>query len=102
MARRRLTSRRGQDDDQQGGIRPGSALARPRTRARSRPGLTSQESVVMTLPTYTEATIRAQTSTESFQRGQDYYRRGAVASLVQRDETLEADVWGSDADPYRV
>lgn len=56
----------------------------------------------MTLPTYTEATIREKTSTESFQRGQEYYQRGAVASLVQRDETLEADVWGSDADPYHV
>lgn len=56
----------------------------------------------MTLPTYTEATIREQTSPESFQRGQDYYQRGAVASLVHRGEALEADVWGSDTDPYRV
>ena len=56
----------------------------------------------MPLPPYTEATILGQTSTESFQRGQDYFQRGAVASLVQREQTLEADVWGSDADPYRV
>ena len=56
----------------------------------------------MPLPAYTEADVRAQTSPESFERGQDYYQRGAVESLVQRGDTLEADAWGSDADPYHV
>ena len=56
----------------------------------------------MSLPTYTDATIRAHTSSDSFQRGQDYSQRGAVASMVWRGATLEAEVSGSDADPYRV
>jgi len=56
----------------------------------------------MSLPTYSDTAIRAHTSADSFQRGQDYRRRGAVASLVQRGPLLEADVWGTDVDPYRV
>jgi uncharacterized Zn finger protein len=56
----------------------------------------------MTLLNFTEAKIRQQTSAESFQRGREYYQRGAVVSLVQRRDTLEADVWGSETEPYRV
>jgi uncharacterized Zn finger protein len=56
----------------------------------------------MRLPTYSDAAIRAHTSADSFQRGREYHRRGAVASLVQRGPLLEADVWGTDVDPYRV
>ena len=57
---------------------------------------------VMRLPTYSDAAIRAHTSADSFQRGQEYHQRGAVAALVQRGALLEADVWGSDVDPYHV
>ena len=56
----------------------------------------------MRLPTYSDAAIRAHTSADSFQRGQEYHQRGAVATLIQRGPLLEADVWGSDVDPYRV
>jgi uncharacterized Zn finger protein len=60
------------------------------------------EGVTMSLPTYTDADIRAQSSADSFQRGREYRRSGAVVSLVQRGATFQAEVSGSDADPYRV
>jgi uncharacterized Zn finger protein len=56
----------------------------------------------MRLPTYSDTAIHAHTSADSFQRGREYHRRGAVASLVQRGPLLKADVWGTDVDPYRV
>jgi uncharacterized Zn finger protein len=56
----------------------------------------------VSLPEYTEVTIRQQASADSFQRGREYCRSGAVVSLVQREATLEAAVWGSDTVPYRV
>jgi hypothetical protein len=49
-----------------------------------------------------ELAIRALGSRESFERGHDYWRRGAVANLVQRGEELTADVQGSDLAPYHV
>jgi uncharacterized Zn finger protein len=56
----------------------------------------------MSLPTYSDAAIRAHTSADSFQRGREYHQRGAATSLVQHGPLLEADVWGTDVDPYRV
>jgi uncharacterized Zn finger protein len=56
----------------------------------------------MSLPSYTEADIREQASADSFQRGHEYCQRGAVESLIQRGVTLQADVLGSDVEPYRV
>ena len=53
----------------------------------------------MDLPGYTEADIRQHASPDSFQRGREYYRSGAVASLVQRGMMLQAEVLGSDAVP---
>lgn len=50
----------------------------------------------------TESQIRAGASAESFRRGQDYYRNGAVISLTRRGQTLEAEVEGSQYEPYRV
>lgn len=49
-----------------------------------------------------EAGIQAHASSESFRRGEDYYRRGAVLSLVRRGDVLHAEVAGSDFDPYDV
>jgi uncharacterized Zn finger protein len=49
-----------------------------------------------------EPAIRALASRESFERGRDYWRRGAVANLVQRGEEVTADVLGSDIAPYHV
>jgi uncharacterized Zn finger protein len=49
-----------------------------------------------------EKTIRALASRESFERGRDYWRRGAVSALVRRGDELTAEVEGSDIEPYRV
>ena len=56
----------------------------------------------MATPTLTEAVIRNHTDGTSFHRGREYYRRGAVVSLVRRGESLEAEVQGSEYEPYRV
>lgn len=55
-----------------------------------------------TIPLLSEATIRQQATAESFRRGEDYYWRGAVGSLVQRGNVLQAEVEGSQYEPYRV
>ena len=49
-----------------------------------------------------EAFIRQHASANSFSRGKDYYRCGAVLSLHQRGEQLQAEVEGSAYDPYQV
>ncbi len=54
------------------------------------------------IPKLSVATIRHHTITQSFDRGQDYYRNGAVTSLIQRGNVLSANVEGSEADPYRI
>src|SRR5689334_17919049 len=53
-------------------------------------------------PTLTEAQLRAITSPESLRRGREYYQRGAVESLARRGNRLEAEVQGSDYEPYQV
>jgi uncharacterized Zn finger protein len=49
-----------------------------------------------------ETAIRALASRESFERGRDYWRRGAVLDLVKRGDELTAVVEGSDVAPYQV
>ncbi|NJN92762.1 MAG: hypothetical protein HC875_01065 [Anaerolineales bacterium] len=49
-----------------------------------------------------EAQIRSAASAESFSRGEDYYRNGAVIDLQQRGDTLLVQVEGSEYDPYEV
>ena len=49
-----------------------------------------------------EASIRALTTHESFERGRDYWRRGAVSTLVRRGDELTAEVEGSEIEPYHV
>lgn len=56
----------------------------------------------MAIPTFSEAAIRQQSTAQSFRRGEDYYWRGAVGSLVQRGNALQAEVEGSQYEPYRV
>src|SRR5437588_647533 len=56
----------------------------------------------MTIPKLSEATVRQCASTESFQRGQEYYQQGAAQSLILRGMVLSAEVEGSDALPYIV
>ncbi len=57
----------------------------------------------MTLPNLTQSQIEEHTSGGSFERGQEYLAEGAVVSLERPDEqTLEAQVQGSDVHPYLV
>ncbi len=56
----------------------------------------------MTISSLSDATIRRQATAESFSRGENYYQRGAVISLVQRGNVLQAEVEGSQYEPYRV
>jgi uncharacterized Zn finger protein len=54
------------------------------------------------IPKLTEATIRCHANTKSYDRGQGYYKSGAVASLIQRGNTLSGWVEGSEIKPYQV
>jgi uncharacterized Zn finger protein len=49
-----------------------------------------------------ESMIRALASRDSFERGRDYWCRGAVLGLVKRGDELTAEVEGSEIAPYRV
>jgi uncharacterized Zn finger protein len=49
-----------------------------------------------------ESRIRDHASSESFARGEDYYRQGAVISLTLRGGVLWAEVAGSEFAPYGV
>ncbi len=51
---------------------------------------------------FTEADIRAGTISQSFARGQDYYRSGAVSEIARRGNLLTAQVEGSDQAPYQI
>jgi uncharacterized Zn finger protein len=54
------------------------------------------------IPALSESTIRTHSSSESFSRGQSYYRKGAVSGLMLRGNELQAEVEGSEYAPYRV
>ena len=54
------------------------------------------------LPTLTEAIIRQHASSDSYQRGREYYEQGAVVRVVRRDQQLQAEVEGSQYEPYLV
>ena len=56
----------------------------------------------MTTLRLSEAVIRERAAAESFRRGEEYERRGAVVSLVRRGDRLMAEVEGSEPEPYRV
>jgi uncharacterized Zn finger protein len=56
----------------------------------------------MTIPPITEKVIHQNSTNVSYQRGQDYYNEGAVISLWQRGQNLQALVQGSEVKPYRV
>ena len=53
-------------------------------------------------PPVTEATVRELARSKSYDRGQSYYERGAVSTIVRRGETVRADVEGSQYQPYTV
>ncbi len=58
--------------------------------------------MTIVIPSLSEATIRAQSSPDSYSRGRGYYDRGAVADLMLRGSLLEGAVEGSEYAPYRV
>jgi uncharacterized Zn finger protein len=55
----------------------------------------------MSIPSIDLTTIQSHTTTQSFTRGESYYREGAVATLTQRGKSLHAEVEGSE-DSYQV
>ncbi len=54
------------------------------------------------LPTLTESFIRQHASADSYQRGREYRVQGAVVRLVRRGQQLQAEVEGSQVEPYTV
>lgn len=56
----------------------------------------------MTRPSFGEEAVRALATEESFLRGRQYARSGAVAGLVRRGDRLTAQVEGSGLAPYDV
>ena len=56
----------------------------------------------MDLSGLTEGLIRQCVSAESFQRGREYFRDGAVVSLARRGDVLQGEVEGSQPSPYRT
>jgi uncharacterized Zn finger protein len=56
----------------------------------------------MPIPNLTVATIQRHATDTSYTRGQEYARSGAVTSITQRQQTLQADVEGNAPLPYRV
>jgi len=53
-------------------------------------------------PNFSETVIRQHASPESYRRGQDYYEQGAVRHIVRRGQQLQAEVEGSQYEPYQV
>jgi uncharacterized Zn finger protein len=53
-------------------------------------------------PKFTAASIRQHASADSYQRGREYYEQGAVGRVVRRGQQLQAEVEGSQYEPYRV
>ena len=51
---------------------------------------------------FTEKQIREQSTPQTYKRGADYAKQGAVVSLVRRGDMLEAEVEGSEPEPYQV
>jgi uncharacterized Zn finger protein len=56
----------------------------------------------MSIANFDETTLRYHTTDKSFQRGEAYYRQGAVVDLCQRGNCLCGEVEGNNVEPYRV
>jgi uncharacterized Zn finger protein len=56
----------------------------------------------MSLSGLTEAVIRQNAEPNSFARGREYFQDGAVSELTLRGDILQAEVEGSDIEPYQV
>lgn len=53
-------------------------------------------------PTLTEAAIKRLARSQTFDRGEDYYEQSAVINVTCRDRLLQAEVEGSQYEPYQV
>ena len=49
-----------------------------------------------------ETSLRRQVNDKSWSRGQSYYKSGSVANVVCRGDNIQAQVEGTDYEPYRV
>ena len=56
----------------------------------------------MAILSLTETIIRDRATAKVFQRGEQYYRSGAVANICSRGNTIQATVEGNEIEPYRV
>jgi uncharacterized Zn finger protein len=56
----------------------------------------------MSLPQISEFTVRRYANAKSFQRGEAYFEAGAVTTITQRGQQLQAEVEGNERLPYRV
>ena len=56
----------------------------------------------MSVPRLTETVIRQGATSESYRRGEEYYANAAVGDLALRGNVLEAEVEGSQYQPYAV
>jgi uncharacterized Zn finger protein len=60
------------------------------------------EPLIMNIANLSETDLRYHTTDKSFQRGEDYYQRGAVVDLCQRGNCLCGEVEGNEVEPYRI
>lgn len=58
--------------------------------------------MIMSIPILTEQMIRAHSVPQIFVWGKREYHRGAVISLIQRGDLLEAEVEGHEENPYFI
>lgn len=56
----------------------------------------------MSFPNLTLDVIRQHANSASYSRGREYFSEGAVLSVTQRGDTIEAEVVGSHLEPYLV
>jgi uncharacterized Zn finger protein len=56
----------------------------------------------MTIPNLSESIIRHHSNSKSFDRGEGYYRHGAVVDLCQRGNQIQANVEGNAPEPYAI
>ncbi|MBD2535683.1 SWIM zinc finger domain-containing protein [Nostoc flagelliforme FACHB-838] len=56
----------------------------------------------MSIPEISEAIIRHNSNASSYSRGEEYYRRGAIADLKKRGNLIQAEVEGGEITPYQV
>ncbi|WP_414530520.1 SWIM zinc finger family protein [Nodularia chucula] len=56
----------------------------------------------MSIIEISEAIIRHNSNASSYSRGEEYYRRGAIAALKKRGNLIQAEVEGNEITPYQI